>query len=139
MKICPIFLNRRYVMKKKLIFALVALTILLACAVGAILFLENRPAAPGTEGTEAVSPSGETQTPGNTEDAESTVPAETTEATEEPIEISLPTEDPNDVMPEETFTDEDRVPAVTVDPDATEGTEDRESNETPPDVFETGD
>ena len=66
-------------------------------------------------------------------------PAETTEATEEPIEISLPTEDPNDVMPEETFSEEDEVPPVTVDPDATEGTEDRESNETPEDVFETGD
>ena len=92
-------------MKKKLIFALVALTILLACAVGAILFLENRPVAPGTEGTETVSPSGDVQAPDHNEEADSTVPSETAEATEEPIEISLPTEDPNDVMPEEPFTD----------------------------------
>ena len=126
-------------MKKKLVVALIALTILLACAVGAIVFLENRPADPNAEGTETAAPSAGTEADETAPSDENTEPAETTEPTEEPIEISLPTEDPNDVMPEETFTEEDEVPPATVDPDTTEGTEDRESNETPEDVFETGD
>lgn len=126
-------------MKKKLLFALVALTILLACAVGAIIFLENRPDTPNPEGTEAVLPSNGTEAPEIPATDENTEGAENTEVTEAPIEISLPTEDPSDVMPEETFGEEDEVPPVTVDPEATEGTEDRESNETPEDVFETGD
>ena len=63
---------------------------------------------------------------------------ETTEPAQETVGISLPTEDPADAMPEETFGQENEVPDYTMDPDATAGTEDRESNETPEDVFETG-
>ena len=118
-------------MKKKLIIALVVAAIVLAAAVGAVVYLENKPAADPAETTAPVS--GETAGTEGSGDAE-----ETTEPTEETIIVSLPTEDPSESMPEETFTEENDIPDYTMDPDATAGTEDRESNETPEDVFETG-
>lgn len=110
-------------MRKKLIAALVVLAVLLACAVGVLIYLENRSAdVPATEpGTEAP-----VDTTAASEEA-----VETTE--EETVGITLETEDPSDVYPEETFTDEDVVPPVTVDPDVPATTEDPDSNELPPD------
>lgn len=121
-------------MKKKLIIALVVAAIVLAAAVGAVVYLENKPADDPAETTAPVS--GETAGTEGSGDAEETT--EATEPTEETIIVSLPTEDPSESMPEETFTEENEIPDYTMDPDATAGTEDRESNETPEDVFETG-
>ena len=121
-------------MKKKLIIALIAVAIVLAAAVGAVVYLENKPAADPTE-TKAPITGESVGTEGATDAAEAT---EATEPTEETIVVSLPTEDPSESMPEETFGEENEVPDYTMDPDATAGTEDRESNETPEDVFETG-
>ena len=119
-------------MKKKLIIALIVAVIVLAAAVGAVVYLENKPAADPAVTTTAPTTADNAGTEAATE------PVETTEPTEETVIISLPTEDPSDTMPEETFGEENEVPDYTMDPDATEGTEDRESNETPEDVFETG-
>lgn len=120
-------------MKKKLIIALIVTAIVLAAAVGAVVYLENKPAADPAETTAPVS--GETA---GTEGGDAEETTEATEPTEETIIVSLPTEDPSESMPEETFTEENEIPDYTMDPDATAGTEDRESNETPEDVFETG-
>lgn len=110
-------------MKKKLIIALIAALIVLAAAIGVVVYLENdRDVNPG----ETTAATADTEAP------------ETTEPAQETVGISLPTEDPADAMPEETFGQENEVPDYTMDPDATAGTEDRESNETPEDVFETG-
>lgn len=121
-------------MKKKLIIVLIVAAIVLAAAVGAVVYLENKPAADPTE-TTAPATGESVGTEGATDAAEAT---EATDPTEETIVVSLPTEDPSESMPEETFGEENEVPDYTMDPDATAGTEDRESNETPEDVFETG-
>ena len=121
-------------MKKKLIIALIVAAIVLAAAVGAVVYLENKPAVDPTE-TTAPTTGESVGTEGATDAAETT---EASEPTEETIVVSLPTEDPSESMPEETFGEENEVPDYTMDPDATAGTEDRESNETPEDVFETG-
>lgn len=114
-------------MKKKLIIALIAALIVLAVAIGVVVYFESNAQVDPGETTEA--------TAGETAGTEA---QETTEPTQETVGISLPTEDPADAMPEETFGQENEVPDYTMDPDATAGTEDRESNETPEDVFETG-
>lgn len=120
-------------MKKKLIAALVIAALLLAGAVGVVVYLENRPSGnpdPGKETTVApVDPSD------NTDMSAPAETAEPTEAEEETIGLTFPTENPDEVMPAETFSEEDEVPPVSVDPNAPQETEDRESNETPPDVF----
>lgn len=121
-------------MKKKLIIALIAAAIVLAAAVGAVVYLENKSVVDPAE-TTAPTTGESVGTEGATDAAETT---EATDPTEETIVISLPTEDPSESMPEETFGEENEIPDYTMDPDATAGTEDRESNETPEDVFETG-
>ena len=109
-------------MKKKLIIALCVVALLLAAAVGAVIYLENR----GSE--EEPSAVGEPQVTTDATD-------ETPEATEETIIISLPTENTEDVLPEETFGEEDLIPPVTGAPQEPGATEDPDSNETPEDIF----
>ena len=121
-------------MRKKLITALVVAAILLAAAVGVIMFLESNPGETPTPGVETTAPAGDNTKPSDAA-TEPSEPAETTEPVEETVGISLPTEDPDDVFPEETFGEEDEVPPITVDPSAPPATEDRDSNELPEDEF----
>lgn len=114
-------------MRKKLTAALVVLAVLLAAAVGVVVYLESRSDIPAQPGNETTVPAEDTQTPVDTTAASEN--QETTEPEEETVAFSLPTEDPNEVLPQETFGEEDEVPPVTVDPDATQGTENREDNE----------
>lgn len=112
--------NWSMVMRKKLIAAIVAALILLAAAVGVVIYMETKGAAePGF-----------TVPSGTTADVTEAVP----ETTEETVGMTFPTENPDDVTPDDAFTDEDIVPPVTGDAGTGE-TEDRESNETPEDVF----
>lgn len=117
-------------MRKKLIAAILIVLILLAAAVAAVLYMEGRLGFNQPEQT----------TPGTSE-AETTLttdPASTDEApeatTEPVVEISLPTEDPNDVTPEVTFDPNDTTPPETIDPEATQdpdATEDPDENALP--------
>jgi cytoskeletal protein RodZ len=118
-------------MRNKLIALIIVLLILVAAAVGAIVYMEGRTSA---------NPTGES-TP-DTSAAESApgteAPVETTEAPQETVEetvgISLPTENPDEVTPEVTFDPEDTTPAQTVSPDAgqdEDATVDPDENETP--------
>lgn len=112
-------------MKKKLIVAIVLLSIVLAAAVGAVVYLEsnhqNDPAV--TDPSSAM----DTSAP-----QEDTTAAQETEApVEETVGISLPTENPDEVGPEYTWPENETGPqetAAPVDPDATW---DPDENETP--------
>lgn len=109
-------------MNKKLIALLIALAVLLAGAIGVVVYLEsNSPeeGTPSTEGDTAITTAPEDPT------------EEIVETTEETVGISLPTEDPDEVSPEATFGADNEVPAVTVDPDVPATTEDPDANETP--------
>ena len=116
-------------MNKKLIVALCVALILLAAAVGTVIYMEGRSAQDDTPAT----------VPMNTTAAADATAGAAEETTEEPTEetvgISLPAEDPDDVSPEETFTQEDEVTSETEAPQDPQETEDRESNETPEDEF----
>lgn len=115
-------------MNKKLIALLIVLAVLLAAAIGVVVYLESdspEQTTPGTEDDSVVTTAPEDPTD------------EVIETTEETVGISLPTEDPNEVSPEETFGEEDEVPPVTVDPDVPATTEDPDANETPEDIFPT--
>ena len=117
-------------MRKKLIAALIAVCILLAAAVGVLIYMENKPSQQPDDGTEP-------ETTAAVDDTSSD-PVETTEVietTEETVGISLPTEDPDTAAPEETFGEEDVLPPATVDPEIPATTEDPDANETPEDVF----
>lgn len=113
-------------MRKKLIAALIVVALLLACAVGVLIYFENRSDVTPEAGTEA---------PADTNAPEDTTAASEAEVetTEETVGITFATEDPADVYPEETFSDEDVVPPVTVDPDVPATTEDPDANELPGD------
>lgn len=113
-------------MRKKLITALIVVCILLAAAVGVLVYMESRPSEqPGETTAPAV-----TETQGV---AETTQPVETTEET---VGISLPAENPDEVTPEDTFGEEALVPPVTSGGEnVPETTEDPDANETPEDIF----
>lgn len=99
-------------MRKKLITAIIVVLFLIATAVGTIVYLENKP-------------------------GESTIPESTgnpVETTEETVGLSLPTENPNDVPPEDSFGDDDAAPAATGSAIPSE-TEDPDANESPEDEF----
>lgn len=106
-------------MRKKLITALIVVALLLACAIGVLIYFESRNGDAPASGTEAPA------------DANVSTEAEI-ETTEETVGITFETEDPADVYPAETFTDEDLVPPVTIDPDVPATTEDPDANEMPP-------
>lgn len=113
-------------MRKTLIAAIIVVAILLAAAIGIIVYMES---APSEQGDETTVP--ETSTVQPSEEAETEEPVETTEET---VGISLPTENPDEVTPEVTFGEEDIVPPVTGDIPTGE-TEDPDANETPEDIF----
>lgn len=117
-------------MNKKLIAVLIVLAVLLAAAIGVVVYLESST-------PEETKPGVQDETVITTAPEESSVEPseEEIETTEETVGISLPTEDPDDVTPEETFGEEDEVPPVTVDPDVPATTEDPDANETPEDTF----
>lgn len=119
-------------MKKTLIAVLIVLSLLLAAAVGVVVYLESKPGeAPegSTPGTSESTPADTQQTPASEgSDSQETEPQETTEET---VGISLPTEDPNEVGPEYTWPEEEdgtQETSATADPDATW---DSDENETP--------
>lgn len=110
-------------MKKKLIAAIVVALILLAAAIGVIVYMEREPSEDPQQTT---APEAST--------AEPTEESEPVETTEETVGISLPTEDPDEVTPEVTFGEEDIVPPVTGETTPME-TEGPDANETPEDEF----
>lgn len=99
-------------MRKTLIALLIVVSLLLAAAVGFLIYMENDNDSPETTG-----PAAETTMPVEV-GTEQTDPVETdpVETTEETLGFSLPTEDPDEVLPEQTFPEQDQ-------PDATEPTE----------------
>ena len=115
-------------MRKKLIAAIIAVLLLIAAAVAVIFYMENRPAEQTEETTVP------TSTPVETEPAATEEPTEPTEPTEETVGLTFPTENPDDVTPEDTFGEDDEVPPVTGDPTTGE-TEGPDANETPEDKF----
>lgn len=112
-------------MKKKLIVAIVLLSLVLAAAVGAVVYLENN----GRDVPSVTEPASDVVTTAPQEDT--TAPQET-EATEEAtVGISLPTENPDEVGPGYTWPEDEtgtQETAAPVDPDATW---DPDENETP--------
>ncbi len=112
-------------MRKKLIAAIVVALILLILTVCAAIYLENKSA----EIPEQTSPEETSAVDATVEITEA--PAEPTEET---VGMTFPTENPDDVTPEDTFTDENIVPPVT-DYSGTGETEDPDANETPEDEF----
>lgn len=93
-------------MRKKLIAAIIVVLLLIAAAVGVIVYMESGP-------------------------GDATEP----EVTEETVGISLPTEDPDEVTPEDSFGENDVVPPATDGIEYTGETENPDSNETPEDIF----
>ena len=59
----------------------------------------------------------------------------TTEPTEETVGLSLPTENPDEVTPEDSFDADDLVPPATVGSENSGETESPDDNETPHDYF----
>ncbi len=116
-------------MRKKLIAAIIAVIICIVAAVGVIIYMENRSSEQPT-GTTAPATD-----PARTEGGEAEETTEATEPTEETVGLTFPTEDPEDVTPEDTFGEDDVVPPVTGDPTTGE-TESPDANETPEDKFE---
>lgn len=116
-------------MKKKLIVALVVALLLLAAAVGIVLYMEIGPKDDPVGSTPAVTDPADVQQPGSSESGDA---GETTgEPTGETVGISLPTEDPDEVAPEYTWPEDEtgsQETAAPVDPDATF---DPDENETP--------
>lgn len=121
-------------MSKKLLGALIVALLLVAAAASFVFFMENRPEeVPGeTVGTNDGTHQSDVSTTVPVEVTEST---EQTEPTEETINISLPTENPDEMPPEDTFGEENMVPSVTVDPDVPATTEDPDANVLPEDEF----
>ena len=116
-------------MKKKLIAALIVAILLLAAAVGVVVYMELGRNEDPAGSTPAVTDPVDNRNPSS---AEETDPEETTEEpTEETVGISLPTEDPDQVAPEYTWPEDEtgsQETAAPVDPDATF---DPDENETP--------
>lgn len=108
-------------MRKKLIAAIVVVLILLAAAVGVLIYLENRPGEtpdetkPGASETQGVPSENETEK----------------EAEEVTVGISLPTENPDEVGPDYTWSENDTTPPETAAPAEPGATQDPDENETP--------
>ena len=116
-------------MRKTLITALVVFSILLAAAVGVVIYMENRAASDMPTEPSSVT-TGESAADTQQTDAkpDETEPVETTEET---LGFSLPTEDPAERAPEQTVSEEEQQSTATApsaDPDATF---DPDENETP--------
>ena len=114
-------------MKKALIAVLIVLSLLLAAAVGVVVYMESRSDDQPSGSTPGVSesvPADSQQNPSG----QATDPEETTEAT---VGISLPTEDPNDVGPEYTLPLDGTGAQETVAPSDPDATTDPDENETP--------
>lgn len=112
-------------MRKTLIAAIIVALVLLAAAIGVIVYMEKVPSEPGKETTAPATSATET----------TEMPAESTvETTEETVALSLPTENPEEVTPEVTFGEEEDIPSFPVETGTGE-TEDPDANLTPEDEF----
>ena len=96
-------------MRKKLIAAIIAVLFMIAAAVGVIVYMERDPGKTGDAGS--------------------------SESTEETVGLSLPTEDPSEAAPEDSFGEDDIAPPATAGSENPGQTEDPDSNETPEDIF----
>lgn len=112
-------------MKKTLIAALIVVSLLLAAAVGVIVYMESRPDTNPVESTPGTSES----IPADTKQEENTTAPE--ETTEETVGISLPTEDPDEVGPEYTWPENETGTQETAAPGDPDATWDPDENETP--------
>lgn len=106
-------------MRKKLIAAIIVLLCLVAAAVGVIIFMESKPGE--SSGSENAVTDFETQDP--------------VETTEETVGLSLPTEDPGEVAPEDSFDEDAFLPPATGSSGNSGETESPDANETPEDIF----
>lgn len=111
-------------MKNKLTAVIIVLAILLAAAIGVVVYLETRPSET-PEHTDPVS--SEVETTAGEEQTE----AATEEPTEATVGISLPTEDPNEVGPDFTWPEEETGAQETAAPGDPDATYDPDENETP--------
>ena len=102
-------------MQNRFIAVLVVFAVLLAAAVVFVIYMETHSEAPAESGIET--------TAADSENPEITQPEEET------TNFSMPTEDSDEILPMETVSEADEIPAVTADPDATQETESREDNE----------
>ena len=115
-------------MKKSLIAVLIVLSLLLAVAVGVVVYMEskaNEDPAESTPGTTESTPADTQQNPSQQETETETIP----EAT---VGISLPTEDPDEVGPAYTWPEGETGPAETAAPGDPDATYDPDENEAPP-------
>lgn len=114
-------------MKKALIAVLIVLSLLLAAAVGVVVYLETRPGEAPDESTPGTSES----TPADTQSAPTGETTEPEETTRETVNISLPTENPDEVGPEFTWPENETGPQETAAPGDPDATWDPDENETP--------
>lgn len=115
-------------MKKTLIAVLIVLSLLLTAAVGVVIYMETRgegTPAESTPGASESTPADSAQPSGD----ETTLPEETTRET---VNISLPTEDPDEVGPAYTWPEEEEGSQETAAPGDPDATYDPDENETPP-------
>lgn len=118
-------------MKKSLIAALIVLSLLLAVAIGVVVYMENKSNDDPAESTPAASDTNPDDTQENPSEQESETEDTAVETTEETVGISLPTEDPNEVGPEYTWPENDTEPDETAAPGDPDATWDPDENETP--------
>lgn len=109
---------------KKLTAVIIVLAILLAAAIGVVVYLETR-SDHIPEQTDPVSSEVETT------DAQEENAAETEEPAEATVGISLPTEDPSEVGPDFTWPEEETGTQETAAPAEPDETYDPDENETP--------
>lgn len=115
-------------MKKTLIAVLIVLSLLLAAAVGVVVYMESRAGDEpegSTPGTSESAPADTQQDPSDPETQPATIPEPT-------VGISLPTEDPDEVGPAYTWPEGETEPAETAAPGDPDATQDPDENETPP-------
>ena len=130
-------------MRKFLIAALVVVSILLAAAIGVVVYMEvfasdhlsidtpTETTAPETEVDAVVETTAEDVSETSAEETEATLAV-----TEEIVPDSMPTEDSADIIPEDTFGQENvAVPGESGNEEIPATTENPDSNETPEDIF----
>ena len=115
-------------MKKTLIAVLIVLSLLLAAAVGVVVYMETR----GADEPEGSNPGTTESTPADTQLNPSEQETEAETIPEPTVGISLPTEDPDEVGPAYTWPEGETGPAETAAPGDPDATQDPDENETPP-------
>ena len=115
-------------MKKALITAIVIAALLLAAAVGVLVYLQT---GNGDHNGEKLPAASET-TPAENPEGSGDDQQEPQQTTEETVGISLPTEDPDEVGPAYTWPEDEEGTGETAAPADPDATYDPDENETPP-------